>query len=226
MRCVLLGPPGVGKGTVAQILAKEYGVPQIATGDLFREAVAQGTELGLQAQGYMERGELVPDELVLGLLEERLSQPDTQRGFFLDGFPRTLAQAQALEEFLGRRKERLDAVLYLEADDEVVVERLAGRRVCAQCGAIYHLRHHPPRVEGRCDRCGGPLLQREDDRPETVRRRLEVYRRQTQPLVRFYQERSLLRLVGADRGVEEVVAAAKRLLPQELEGHAQERANH
>lgn len=204
MRLILFGPPGAGKGTQAQLLSSRLGVPQIATGDILREAVREGTELGRLAKQYMDRGELVPDDVVIGIVEERLRRPDCARGFILDGFPRTIKQAEALDEILARMGVKLDAVINLEVDEEEVVRRLANRRTCRSCGAVYHLIFNPPRREGVCDRCGGPLYQRDDDREETVRNRLKVYREQTQPLLRYYEERGLLRNVNGNLSIEEV----------------------
>ena len=211
MRWIFLGPPGAGKGTQAARLAERAGVPQIATGDMFRAAVREGTPLGLEAKRYMEAGQLVPDEVTLGLVRERLAQPDCRAGFLLDGFPRTVAQAEGLKDVLAGLGVRLDGVLYFDVPDAVVVERLSGRRVCPACGATYHVRFDPPRVEGRCDRCGAELVQRADDREETVRQRLAVYREQTEPLVRYYREAGLLHTVEADRPIAEVEAAIARI---------------
>ena len=204
MRLILFGPPGAGKGTQAQLLSSRLGVPQIATGDILREAVKEGTELGRLAKQYMDRGELVPDDVVIGIVEERLRRPDCARGFILDGFPRTIKQAEALDEILARMGVKLDAVINLEVDEEEVVRRLANRRTCRNCGAVYHLIFNPPKREGVCDRCGGPLYQRDDDREETIRNRLRVYREQTQPLLRYYEERGLLRNVNGNLSIEEV----------------------
>ncbi|GAB6877304.1 adenylate kinase [Thermaerobacter litoralis] len=211
MRWIFLGPPGAGKGTQAARLAERAGVPQIATGDMFRAAVREGTPLGLEAKRYMDAGQLVPDEVTLGLVRERLAQPDCRAGFLLDGFPRTVAQAEGLKDVLAGLGVRLDGVLYFDVPDAVVVERLSGRRVCPACGATYHVRFDPPRVEGRCDRCGAELVQRADDREETVRQRLAVYREQTEPLVRYYREAGLLHTVEADRPIAEVEAAIARI---------------
>ncbi|ADU52353.1 Adenylate kinase [Thermaerobacter marianensis DSM 12885] len=211
MRWIFLGPPGAGKGTQAARLAQRAGVPQIATGDMFRAAVREGTPLGLQAKRYMDAGQLVPDDVTLGLVRERLSQPDCRAGFLLDGFPRTVAQAEGLKDVLAGLGVGLDGVLYFDVPDAVVVERLSGRRVCPACGATYHVRFDPPRVEGRCDRCGAELVQRPDDREETVRQRLAVYRRQTEPLVNYYREAGLLHTVAADRPIDQVEAEIARI---------------
>jgi len=211
VRWIFLGPPGAGKGTQAARLAQRAGVPQIATGDMFRAAVREGTPLGREAKRYMDAGQLVPDHVTLGLVRERLAQPDCRAGFLLDGFPRTVAQAEGLEAVLAELGVGLDGVLYFDVPDAVVVERLSGRRVCPACGATYHVRFDPPQVEGRCDRCGAELVQRPDDREETVRQRLEVYRRQTQPLVDYYRDAGLLHTVAADRPIAEVEAEIARI---------------
>ena len=211
MRWIFLGPPGAGKGTQAARLAERAGVPQISTGDMFRAAVRAGTPLGLEAKRYMDAGQLVPDAVTIGLVRERLAQPDCRQGFLLDGFPRTVAQAEGLAEVLRDLGVNLDGVLYFDVPDEVVVERLSGRRVCPACGATYHVRFDPPRQAGVCDRCGGELVQRPDDREETVRERLAVYRRQTEPLVDYYRQAGLLRTVHADRPIAEVEAEIGRL---------------
>lgn len=207
MRVVLLGPPGAGKGTQAAALAERWGVPHVSTGDAFRRAVAARTSLGQVAQGYMERGELVPDPVVNGVVAERLGEGDCRSGFVLDGYPRTIAQAEALERMLAGRGESLDAAVNLAVDEEELVRRAMGRRVCSRCGANYHLEFRPPRQPDRCDRCGGELVQRDDDRPETVRQRLAVYRSQTEPLLDFYRQQHLLLEVDGVGSVEEVTEA-------------------
>jgi len=205
---ILLGPPGAGKGTQAKRLAEHLGVPQISTGDMLRAAVQAGSSLGRQAQSYMERGALVPDDVIVGLVRERLTQPDAKAGYILDGFPRTLGQAEALEA----QGVKLDAVLALEVPAEDVVRRIAGRRTCAKCGAMSHVTFSPTRTSGVCDACGGETVQRADDREETVRRRLEVYAEQTAPLVRFYERAGLLRRVPGTGTIAEIFARALQAL--------------
>jgi len=204
MRLILLGPPGSGKGTQAQKLVERFKVPQVSTGDIFRQAVRDQTELGKKAKEYMDRGELVPDQIVVGMVEERLSQPDCKNGFILDGFPRTIAQAEALDELLARRGEKLDAVLEISVPDEEVIKRLSGRRTCRQCGAMYHIEFNPPKEPGRCDKCKGELYQREDDKEEVIKSRLEVYHSQTAPLIEYYQKKRLLKKIDGVGGIEEI----------------------
>jgi adenylate kinase len=198
-----LGPPGAGKGTQAERLQDDFPVAYVPTGDILRQAVADETELGRQAKAYMDRGELVPDEVVIGVILDRLRDADTADGFLLDGFPRTAAQAEALDEALGRVDRRLTAALLIDAPEDEVVRRLSGRRVCPN-GHTYHIEHNPPRREGVCDIDGEPLSQREDDREETIRKRLEVYREQTAPLIEYYDERGLLRRFDGTRSPTEV----------------------
>lgn len=207
MVVVLLGPPGVGKGTQAVRLADELGAAHVSTGDLLRAARREGTELGRLAQGYMDRGELVPDEVILDLVRDHLSGIEAKRDVLFDGFPRTTAQANGLDSVLERSGRQVDSVVLFEAPDETVVKRLSGRRSCAQCGAVHNVYFSPPGTEGICDRCGGELVHRKDDDAETVQRRLEVYREQTAPLIGFYEAHPAeLSRIGADRGVDEVFA--------------------
>jgi adenylate kinase len=204
MNIVFLGPPGAGKGTQAKILIERYGIPQISTGDMLREHRAKGTELGKKAQEYMDRGQLVPDEIILGMVKERLSQPDCQKGFILDGFPRTVAQAEALDKLLSEMGKKLDFALALIVPDELLVERLTGRRTCKNCGMMYHIKYKPPKVEGKCDVCGGELYQRPDDNEETVRNRLKVYHEQTAPLIEYYKNKGILREIDGSKSIEEI----------------------
>ena len=200
MNIILMGPPGAGKGTQAKILVEEYGLKHISTGDILREAVKKGTPLGMKAKEYMDRGELVPDDIMVGLIREVLPKDN----FILDGFPRTLPQAEALERMLKEEGIKIDAVIFFDVNDDVIVERLSGRRSCPSCGAVYHIKYNPPRNDEICDRCGTKLIQRDDDREEVVRRRLEVYRKQTEPLINYYREKGILRIVDGTKSVEEV----------------------
>lgn len=204
LRLIIFGPPGAGKGTQAKLLSERLGVPHVATGDMLREAVEAGTELGRLAKQYMDRGELVPDEVVVMMVQERLSRPDCREGFILDGFPRTIRQAEALDDLLRKAGTKIDAVINLEVGEEEVVRRISLRRTCKGCGAVYHLIFNPPKRDGLCDRCGGPLYQREDDKEETVRSRLKVYRQQTEPLLEFYRQRGLLININGEGAIERV----------------------
>lgn len=213
MRALFLGPPGSGKGTQAARLSARRSLPHVSSGDLLRAAAASGSPIGLQAKGYMDRGELVPDTLVLALLFDRLAAPDCGGGFLLDGFPRTEAQAGALEGRLGRgERAALDRALRFLLADEAVLERMSGRRSCKGCGTPYHVRFRPPRVEGRCDRCGGDVVRRADDAPEVVRERLALHRRDEAGLVEFYRRRAVLREVEASGSIEEVAGRVELLL--------------
>jgi adenylate kinase len=208
MRLVLVGPPGAGKGTQAKYLAQHFGIPQISTGDIFRANVAQQTELGREAKRYMDAGDLVPDEVTIAMVRDRLGQEDAAGGFLLDGFPRNVHQAEALNQLLEEMDAPLDAVLELKVDDEEVVRRLSGRRTCRQCGHVWHQEFDPPKQDGVCDKCGGELFQRDDDQPDTVKRRLEVYQEQTAPLVGFYREIGLLKTIEATGPVDGVTKRA------------------
>jgi adenylate kinase len=214
MRLVLLGPPGAGKGTQAKHIAGHYGIPNISTGDIFRSNVAEMTELGDLAKSYMDEGELVPDDVTIAMVRERLGRDDTEPGFLLDGFPRTVPQAEAMNDILDEYDVGLDAVLKLQVDDDEVVRRLSGRRVCRSCGHAYHIESNRPTHDGVCDICGGELYQRDDDQPETIRRRLDVYHAQTRPLVEYYEARDLLRWVVGTGAVDEVTARAIEALEQ------------
>lgn len=207
MRTVLLGAPGSGKGTQGELLSQQYGIPQISTGDLLRAAVAAGSELGKQARAAMDAGELVSDEIVIGIIRERLTQPDAAKGYILDGFPRNLAQARALDEMLATVEQPLQAVILLEVDFEVLMKRLTGRRTCQACGAIYNIYFSPPKEDQRCDKCGSDqLVQRSDDNEETIRNRLQVYESQTAPLVGYYQDQGKLYKVD---GTDEITQIAE-----------------
>jgi adenylate kinase len=210
MRVVLLGPPGAGKGTQARRLAARWSVPQVSTGDMLREAVAQGTRLGLEARRYMDAGELVPDAVIIGLVRERLAQPDGQKGFVLDGFPRTAAQAEALDRLLEAEGTPLERVVLFETADEELVTRLGGRLVCRDCGRNYHRTLSSPRTPGQCDACGGELYQRPDDDEAPIRRRLAVYARDTRPLIEYYRARGLLTTIAGAGTVDAVHAELVR----------------
>jgi adenylate kinase len=206
---VFLGPPGAGKGTQAKLLSQRMGFLHLSTGDLLREAVKNQTPLGKKAKEYMDRGELVPDELIVQLIEETMPKDGN---VILDGFPRTVNQALALEEMLKGKGEKISKVLFFDVPDEVIIDRLSGRRVCSKCGAVYHVKYNPPKVEGVCDLCGGSLVQRDDDKEEVVKKRLEVYRKQTQPLIEFYQDRGIIYKLDAEKGVEELFEEVKGLV--------------
>jgi adenylate kinase len=204
VKTIFLGPPGSGKGTQAKMISERLGIPQISTGDMLRAAVSEGTPMGLKAKALMEQGALVSDDVVVGIVRERLAKADCEKGFILDGFPRTVAQADALGATLEELGKKLDAVVSLAVDSEAVVERIAGRRTCRDCGKMYHVRFDPPRTEGRCDSCGGELYLRDDDREETIRKRLEVYQEQTAPLIAYYRSRGLLSEVDGMQDIHEV----------------------
>ena len=198
MNLILLGAPGAGKGTQAELLVKKLAIPAISTGNMLREAMAKGTELGKKAKQYMDEGSLVPDELILGIVADRVAQPDCQNGFILDGVPRTLAQAEALEN----KGVKIDHVISIEVDDGEIEGRMTGRRMCSKCGASYHVTANPPKTEGVCDLCGGELIIRKDDKPETVRHRLEVYHASTEVLKDFYDKLGRLRTVNGSQSIE------------------------
>ena len=203
LNLILLGPPGAGKGTQAERLVEDFPVAYIATGDILRQAVREGTELGRKAKQYMDAGELVPDDVIIGVILEAIKSPEARDGFLLDGFPRTLAQAAALDRALEQLGRRLTGVLYIDVPDEEIVRRLSGRRI-SKSGRVYHVEFDPPKHEGRCDVDGSPLIQREDDKPETIRKRLAVYHEQTEPLITHYEERGLLRRFDGTRSPTEV----------------------
>ena len=208
MRLVLVGPPGAGKGTQAQFIAGHYGIPKISTGDIFRANVSQGTELGVTAKKYMDAGDLVPDEVTIGMVQARLAEPDATDGFLLDGFPRNVAQADRLDDILSGLGRKLDVVLELVVDTDEVVRRLSGRRTCRTCNHVWHLDFDPPADPTRCDICGGELYQRDDDRETTIRHRLEVYAEQTEPLIAFYAGRGILVGIDATGPVDDVTERA------------------
>ncbi|PUU88230.1 adenylate kinase [Halanaerobium sp.] len=212
MDMILLGLPGVGKGTQAKKLEASLEIPHIATGDIFRKAIKNKTPLGKKAKSFIDAGELVPDEVTIGIVEERLKEDDCKEGFILDGFPRTIAQAEALDEILAEQNRELDLAVYLQAEIDILVERLAGRRVCVDCGATYHVKNNPPEVEGVCDKCGGEVIQRSDDEEETVKKRIEVNKEKTAKLADYYQNKGILHEVKSTGGIEKVQQRLMKLI--------------
>ena len=207
MKIIMLGAPGAGKGTQAKMIAEKYGIPHISTGDIFRYNIKNGTELGKEAKKYMDQGLLVPDELTVKILLDRVAQDDCKNGYVLDGFPRTIPQAEVLEEALTKLGDRIDYAINVEVPDENIVKRMGGRRACVNCGATYHIEHVPPKKEGICDNCGSELILRDDDKPETVKNRLSVYHKQTQPLIDFYNGKGVLRTVDGTVDMKDVFNA-------------------
>ena len=212
MKIIMLGAPGVGKGTQAKQIADKYSIPHISTGDIFRANIKNGTELGKKAKQYMDQGALVPDELTCDLVMDRIQQDDCKNGFVLDGFPRTIPQAEALDAALGKINEKMDYAIDVDVPDENIVNRMSGRRACLNCGATYHLISIPPKVEGICDRCGSEIVLREDDKPETVQKRLKVYHEQTQPLIDYYKNQGILKSVDGTQPMDEVFKAIVTIL--------------
>ena len=204
MRLVFLGAPGAGKGTQAKMLVDQLKIPQISTGDMLRKAVADGTPLGKEAKSYMEKGELVPDSVVIGLIKERLQESDTENGFILDGFPRNVSQAKELDRLLGDLGKPLDVALVLDVPFEDLMKRLTGRRTCRSCGQMYNIYFSPPKIEGKCDVCGGELYQRADDNEETIKKRLEVYQSSTEPLIEYYKNKGILKVVQGTGNINEI----------------------
>ncbi|MDI6792918.1 MAG: adenylate kinase [bacterium] len=205
MRLILLGPPGSGKGTQSEFLVSRYGIPQISTGDILREAVAKGTQLGRAAKAYMEEGKLVPDQLIIDIIKERLVAPDCERGFILDGFPRTEAQAEALRTTLSEMELSLSAVINIQVDEPTLIRRLSGRRICRDCQANYHIDYSPPKISDKCNKCGGEIYQRKDDKEEVIKNRLKVYLDQTEPLINYYKNvGGLLKEINGKGKVEEI----------------------
>ena len=212
MKIIMLGAPGAGKGTQAKQIADKYSIPHISTGDIFRANIKNGTELGKKAKQYMDQGALVPDELTCDLVMDRIQQDDCKNGFVLDGFPRTIPQAEALDAALGKINEKMDYAIDVDVPDENIVNRMSGRRACLNCGATYHLISIPPKVEGICDRCGREIVLREDDKPETVQKRLKVYHEQTQPLIDYYKNQGILKSVDGTQPMDEVFKAIVTIL--------------
>lgn len=212
MNLVLMGLPGAGKGTQAERIVEKYDIPHISTGDMFRAAMKEETELGLQAKSFIDKGELVPDEVTIGIVRDRLGKDDCQKGFLLDGFPRTVAQADALEGILAELNKQIDFVINIDVKKDVLMERLTGRRICKSCGATYHLVFNPPAVAGVCDKCDGELYQRADDNEETVANRLEVNLKQTEPLLNFYSDKGYLRTINGYQDIDQVFVDVNQLL--------------
>ena len=212
MKIIMLGAPGAGKGTQAIMIAKEYNVPHISTGDMFRANIKNNTPLGVEAKKYMDAGQLVPDELTVKILLDRVAKDDCKNGYVLDGFPRTIPQAEVLENALNELNDKIDYAINVDVPDENIIKRMGGRRACVKCGATYHIEHVPPKTEGICDNCGEALVLRDDDKPETVKSRLEVYHNQTQPLIDFYNERNVLKTVDGTQDMNDVFKAIVSIL--------------
>ncbi|HPQ80958.1 MAG TPA: adenylate kinase [bacterium] len=223
VRVILMGPPGCGKGTQGKKLEAKFGIPQLSTGDMLRKAVRDGTPVGMKAKGFMDEGKLVPDEVIIGIMKERLAAPDCDRGYILDGFPRTVEQARALDGLFSESGQDLTAVVNLDVDDEEVVRRLSGRRQCRKCGTGFHVSFNRPKVEGVCDACGGELYQRDDDNEKTIRERLEVYNRQTAPLLAYYEEKGLLYSTPGSGSIDDIFGRTCSLIEKGLAA-ASERA--
>ena len=204
MKIIMLGAPGAGKGTQAKMIADKFGIPHISTGDIFRANIKNGTELGKKAKEYMDKGQLVPDELTVEILLDRVANDDCKNGYVLDGFPRTIPQADVLDKELTKLGDKVDFAINVDVPDENIVRRMSGRRACLKCGATYHIEHIPPKTEGICDKCGSELVQRDDDKPETVQNRLSVYHEQTQPLIEYYDKKNILKSVDGTKDMQEV----------------------
>ena len=214
MKIIMLGAPGAGKGTQAQMIADQYHIPHISTGDIFRANIKNGTELGKKAKDFMDKGQLVPDELTVQILLDRVAQEDCTNGYVLDGFPRTIPQADVLDSELGKLGDKVDYAINVDVPDESIIHRMSGRRACLKCGATYHIEHIPPKQEGICDKCGSELVQREDDKPETVKNRLSVYHEQTQPLIEYYTQKHILKTVDGTRDMKDVFNDITAILGQ------------
>lgn len=215
VKVVLFGPPGAGKGTQAKSICNRYSIPHISTGDIFRKNISENTPLGIEAKKYIDNGQLVPDEVTINMVKDRLQAEDCKMGYLLDGFPRTVHQANALEEFLKDREESLDTALLIQVPSEFILERMTGRRVCPSCGASYHVKFNPTKIESKCDVCGSDIIQRKDDSEETVKERLAVYERQTQPLIEYYKEKKLLSAVDGTKAINEVFESICKILGSE-----------
>ena len=212
MKIIMLGAPGAGKGTQAKMLADKYGIPHISTGDIFRANIKNETELGLEAKQYMDKGLLVPDELTVKILLDRVANDDCKNGYVLDGFPRTIPQAEVLDKAVSELNDKIDFAINVDVKDESIIKRMSGRRACLKCGATYHIEHIPPKTEGICDTCGSELVLRDDDKPETVKKRLTVYHDQTQPLIDYYNKKNILREVDGSQDMKDVFAAIVNIL--------------
>ncbi|HEU4965578.1 MAG TPA: adenylate kinase [Bacilli bacterium] len=212
MQVIFMGLPGAGKGTQAERIVSEFGIPHVSTGDMFRAAIAEETPLGLKAKSFMDQGQLVPDEVTIGIVRERLQKPDAQKGFLLDGFPRTLAQAEALDTMLEGLGRKIDVVINLHVDKELLMPRLTGRRICKSCGATYHVMFNPPAVEGKCDKCGGDLYQRSDDTEDVVATRLDVNIKQSEPILAYYEAKDLLKTLDGEKAIEDVYSDIASIL--------------
>ncbi|ABS41780.1 adenylate kinase [Clostridium botulinum] len=212
MRIILLGPPGAGKGTQAKLISEKFSIPHISTGDIFRANIKEKTPLGIEAKRYIDNGQLVPDEVTIGIVKDRLTKDDCDNGFLLDGFPRTVAQAEALDEFLKGINKELDVALLIKVPEEFILERMTGRRVCTSCGASYHIRFNPPKIEGKCDICDNELIQRKDDTEATVKERLEVYSKQTYPLINYYKDNGIISEVNGTESINEVFGNISNIL--------------
>ncbi len=212
MKIIMLGAPGAGKGTQAKLIAEKYGIPHVSTGDIFRANIKEGTQLGKEAKEYMDKGQLVPDELTVRILLDRVAKDDCNNGYVLDGFPRTIPQAEVLDEEVSKLGDKIDFAINVDVPDENIIRRMGGRRACLKCGATYHIEHIPPKKEGICDTCGSELVLRDDDKPETVKNRLDVYHKQTQPLIDYYGKKNILKTVDGTRDMNDVFADIVKLL--------------
>lgn len=211
VKIILLGPPGAGKGTQAKSISNKYSIPHISTGDIFRKNISENTPLGIEAKSYMDNGQLVPDEVTINMVKDRLQQEDCKQGYLLDGFPRTVSQAEALQDFLDSRNESLDTALLIEVPRDFILERMTGRRVCPSCGASYHIKFNPA-ANGKCELCGSDVVQRKDDTEETIKERLDVYEKQTQPLIDFYKDKNLLSTVDGTQAINKVFESICKVL--------------